>query len=316
MPEALVHPAHAFPRLALHVVEDDVFGRAYVGVRRNRRDDPGVAFRLVPHPRVERTANELGSRRGEQRAPRHPSVVDDAVGNLLVVVLEQRPELLALGRPRDVVPQHAGPVSSDELTNLRLGVRGVVGTGDRVEHLGDRSDRPVVERRVEPARVVDPEAHPDITHGLAQLADDVAPAVPAGATRIGNAGRPHAVAVHVLGHEHDIPGTRGGEPRRPIVRIPLIETGFPIVGELRVRAVAVDLAMVAGDRTARETATSSRTTPRTARTRARRAGPTAPARRCRRRRARTPAPMPASSARRSRASRPATRPAPDDRAGL
>ncbi len=191
---------------------------------------------------------ELRPGRAEQRAPRHPTVVDDAIGDLLVVVLEERPQPLAFRRPRDVVPQHARPVPGDELTDLGLGVVGIVTAGHGVEHLGQRSHRPVVERRVEATGVVDPEAHPRAADGLAQLADDVAATAPAGAVRIRDVRGPQAVAVHVLGDEHDVARAGRGEPRRPLVRVPLLETGFPVRGELLVRPVAVRLAVMARDR--------------------------------------------------------------------
>ena len=87
-----------------------------------------------------------------------------------------------------------------------------------------------------------------------------------GRAGLANVGRPQAIAVHVLGDEHDVARAGRGEVRRPRVGVPLLEARFPVAGERCVGAVAVHLAVMARDRDCRESAASSRTTRRTART--------------------------------------------------
>src|SRR5699024_3702031 len=92
-----------------------------------------------------------------------PAVVDDAVGHGSAVAGEQRLEgavLLGRIRPVDVVPEHGGAVSLDQVVHVRSRVGGVVGA-DRspVLQVGVGGDRRVVgERPVQPAGIVDAEA--------------------------------------------------------------------------------------------------------------------------------------------------------------
>ena len=245
------------PRTHSHGSRWIVGNDTYSGVRTSQNGGSGgispaffCAWRRAPRSTTRARGSE--AHRTRERVPRHPAVVHHAVGNRGVVLGEQRPEVLALARPRDVVPQHTRPVARDQLAQVRGGVVGVVAARDRRDHVGHRAERTILERPVEPARVVDAEAQALRAHGLAELADDVTRAVPTRPARVRDVRRPQAVPVVVLGHEHHVarPGRR--ERARPLVGVPRREPGLPLGRELAVGLVAVGGAVMLGHGTVRE----------------------------------------------------------------
>src|SRR5699024_4719505 len=132
------------------------------------------------------------------------AVVDQTVGSLAVEVLEQlaqpaRAEVQVLLGPADVVPEHVRSVAVDEVPQVRaavpavLVVPGAFGAG-LVQPVHERCRGPDVP--VQAAGVVHAEAHPGLTGGAGDLADEVAvrPA-PHGVALPGAGGVPQGDAV-------------------------------------------------------------------------------------------------------------------------
>ena len=250
--EALVHAPDALPRCPPDVVEHHVLGGLDVEERRLRWDEAALGAGGAGVDRIGPTGDQVVAGGGHDRRPRHPPVVDHPVGHGPVVLGEQRPQVLARRRPGDVVPQDAGSVPLDQLTDLRRRVVRVRAAGDGREHGAEVADRAVVEGPVEAAGVVDAEAHPGGAHRLAQLADDVAAGVPARAVRVGDRRRPQAEPVVVLGDQDHVAGAGRREGPGPVVGVPAVQALAVEVGQLGVRHEAVGLAVVPARRAVRE----------------------------------------------------------------
>src|SRR5664280_2450588 len=179
-----------------------------------------------------------------------PPVVDDAVGDSLVVLLEQGVQrfgtaALSAVRPLDVVPEHAGRVAPYKVLDVVEGV-GVVGSilRPQVSHLrmgGVR--REAGHRPVEAAGVVDPEAEALCPDRVGDVGDQV-PLGPSvhGVAGPGTRGLPEGDAVVVLGGGDHVLSPGGREQASPAGRVEV--PGSPRVEEVVVGGATVDLGLV------------------------------------------------------------------------